>query len=43
MKDEFSTLIDSHAVNMSSSDDHWRLPDNLKCSFNIVFQDHVDK
>ena len=42
MKDEFSILIDSHAVNMSSSDDRWRLPDNLKCSFNIVFQDHVD-
>ena len=42
MKDEFSILIDNHSVNMSSSDDRWRRPDNLKCSFNIVYQDHVD-
>ena len=36
MKVECSTLIESHAVNMSSSDDHWRLPDNIQCSFNNV-------
>ena len=42
MKDKFSIRIDNHSVNVSSSDDRWRLSDNLKCSFNIVFQDHVD-